>query len=66
MSPWWQAHSALHPNGAQLSLIIDRLWSPMFAAAIAVFAPSAGRSSGGGRPPRRPTVPGASAVCAGR
>jgi len=42
MSPWWQAHSALHPNGAQLSLIIDRLWSPMFAAAIAVFALVAG------------------------
>jgi len=42
MSPWWQAHSALHPNGAQLSLIIDRLWRPMFAAAAAIFALVAG------------------------
>ena len=42
MSPWWQAHSALHPDGAQLSLIIDRLWSPMFAAAAAIFALVAG------------------------
>jgi len=42
MSPWWQAHSALHPGGAQLSLIIDRLWSPMFAAAVAIFALVAG------------------------
>jgi cytochrome c oxidase subunit 2 len=42
MSPWWQAHSALHPDGAQLSLIIDRLWSPMFAAAAAIYALVAG------------------------
>jgi cytochrome c oxidase subunit 2 len=42
MSPWWQAHSALHPDGAQLSLIIDRLWTPMLAAAVAIFALVAG------------------------
>ena len=42
LDPWWQAHSALHPAGAQLALIVARLWDPMFATAIVIFALVAG------------------------
>ena len=71
LDPWWQAHSALHPAGAQLALIVARLWDPMFATAIVIFALVAGALGWallrrrGGRPRRR-TTRGASAACAGR
>jgi cytochrome c oxidase subunit 2 len=31
------AHSALQPSGAQSALVIDRLWDPMYAGAVATF-----------------------------
>ncbi|MFL5518397.1 MAG: cytochrome c oxidase subunit II [Gemmatimonadales bacterium] len=37
MTPWGQAHSALDPAGAQLALIVERLWDPMYAGAVATF-----------------------------
>lgn len=37
MTPWAQAHWVLHPAGAQLALIVERLWDPMYAGAIITF-----------------------------
>jgi cytochrome c oxidase subunit II len=37
VTPWGQAHSALDPAGAQLALIVERLWDPMYAGAVATF-----------------------------
>ena len=38
MTPGVQAHSALDPAGAQLALIMERLWDPMYITALVVFA----------------------------
>jgi cytochrome c oxidase subunit II len=37
VTPWGQAHSVLDPAGAQLALIVERLWDPMYAGAVATF-----------------------------
>jgi len=37
VTPWAQAHWVLHPAGAQLALIVERLWDPMYAGAIITF-----------------------------
>ncbi len=36
--PVVQAHSPLEPAGAQLALIMERLWDPMYITALVVFA----------------------------
>jgi cytochrome c oxidase subunit 2 len=38
VTPWVQAHSALEPAGAQLALIMERLWGPVYVIALVVFA----------------------------